>query len=458
MPGIGGTGVVTISAIVQMAAHLDGRWAAGLEQVGLAQKGGPVVSDVRIADAPVTGQLRAASGSVDVVLGFDVLGTCAPETLAVMDPTRTAVVVDSAQVPTAQMVLDPSAFFPSQATTDRRLAAAAKQVVTVDAGWIAERLFADHMPANLVLLGAVVQLGMLPLTARVIEKAITLNGAAVQTSLAAFRWGRASVVDPTAVRAALTPAVPPPIDLADPDLRQLTDALIVDDALRLTIERRAAELRLFQDQRCARRYIAAVADVARIEADRNVGQGLRVTDAFARNLHKLMAYKDEYEVARLHLDAAERTRLESELGPDVRVQVLLDPPILRAFGRKEKLRLGRGAFPLFRGLAAMRRLRGTPLDVFGYSDIRRIERALPNEYVVAVHQALAHLDLTTVDLVIDVAASPDLVRGYEDVKMANVARYRAQIARLLEEMEGLPAQRDLARVATAGGGQRDITG
>ena len=210
MPGVGGTGVVTVSAILQMAAHLDGRHASGLEQTGLAQKGGPVISDVRISTAPIQGQLRAGAASADLILGFDLLGAAASQTLAVADRRRTVAVLNTAQTPTARMVTDPGE---AMADTDLALgrvdrATRSADNVRVDASGLAHDLFGDHMPANMLLVGAAYQQGALPIGHRAIEQAIELNGAAVDSNLAAFRWGRAAVADPGAVARAVAPEAP----------------------------------------------------------------------------------------------------------------------------------------------------------------------------------------------------------------------------------------------------------
>ena len=207
LPGIGGTGVVTVSRILQMAAHLDGFYAAGLDQTGLAQKGGPVTSDVRIATRPIGAAVKAGARSVDLLLGLDVLGTAGDENLATADAGRTVAVVNQAGVATSAMVRDPSIpYFGDTARIDRSTRAA--ENLYLDAQWISERLFGDHLPTNLVMLGAAYQHGCLPVSDGAIEEAIRLNGAGTAENLAAFRWGRAAVIDRDAVTAALAPAPP----------------------------------------------------------------------------------------------------------------------------------------------------------------------------------------------------------------------------------------------------------
>ncbi|MEU7815368.1 indolepyruvate ferredoxin oxidoreductase family protein [Pseudonocardia sp. NPDC049154] len=427
MPGIGGTGVVTVSQILQMAAHLDGRFAAGLEQVGLAQKGGPVVSDVRIAKQPVRGSLRASRGTADVLIGFDLLGTADATNLAVARPGHTVAVVNSAIVPTAAMVTGRVVLPGSPDDALERIAAATGgENVHVDAQGLAEALFADHMPTNMLLLGAAYQHGCLPVSAEAIEQAIRLNGAAVEKTLAAFRWGRAAVLDRDAVLAAALPPVRATVEVS---ARSREIAGMIPGGLDEAVAVRVEDLTGFQDEALAARYAEEVRRVAAIAAEKAGAPGERVAVAYARGLHKFLAYKDEYEVARLHLDPVEKARREAEFGPDAAVSVLLHPPVLRALGMKNKIRLsGRTAELAFRGLRAAKGLRGTPLDVFGLAGVRRTERALVGEYQALVRSALESLTPETVDRVVAIAELADEVRGYEDIKLAAVVRFRAKAA------------------------------
>ena len=218
MPGVGGTGVVTVSQILQMAALLQGRWSTGLDQTGLAQKGGPVISDVRLAPAADDGAPRAAGGEVDVLLGLELLGAVAPETLRTLDPARTVAVVNIHETATAAMVSDVEQPELPLADCVARVQAAtvADEALFVDAGALAESLFGDHMPANVMMLGAAYQHGCLPLEATAIERAIELNGAAVERNLAAFAWGRAVAADPSGTLAAAAASAPPRVGLGRP--------------------------------------------------------------------------------------------------------------------------------------------------------------------------------------------------------------------------------------------------
>src|SRR3954449_3378268 len=252
MPGIGGTGVVTVSQILQMAALLDGKHSYGLDQTGLAQKGGPVISDVRISRSPIEGSNKASAGRADLLLGLDLLGAANPKNLVVADPARTVAVVNTAAVPTATMVTDTGVRFP---TLKRNLGAIerstrAGELLHFDAQALSEALFGDHMPTNLLLLGAAYQHGCIPVSADAIEHAIRLNGAAVDKSLAAFAWGRAAVARPELVDELLAPAA-----AAEPaeTAQEIVAQRGADGELARRLEVRADDLLGYQSERYARR-------------------------------------------------------------------------------------------------------------------------------------------------------------------------------------------------------------
>ncbi|GAA2300352.1 indolepyruvate ferredoxin oxidoreductase family protein [Streptomyces violaceusniger] len=438
MPGIGGTGVVTVSQILQRAAHLDGRYAAGLEQTGLAQKGGPVVSDVRISATPVTGAVRASRGTADVLIGFDLLGAAADANLRIARPGHTIAVVNSAIVPTAAMVTNRVVLPGSPDDALERIESATRpgDNLYLDAQSMTEALFGDHMPTNMLLVGAAFQHGCVPLTEDAIEGAIRLGGAAVEKNLAAFRWGRAAALDPEAVRRALAAPERPVLEVT-PEARTIaaTATAARPGTLQDTIALRAADLIAYQDRAYAERYATEVEQVAAV-ARRRAGDeaGERVAVAYAEGLHKLMAYKDEYEVARLHLDTVERARVADEFGADATVSVLLHPPALRALGMKRKIRLRRTAPALFSLLRVLRRLRGTRLDLFGYAEVRRQERALIEEYPRLVRAALTRLTPGNATAVEELVRLVEAVRGYEDIKLARVEEFRATARAVLDDL------------------------
>jgi indolepyruvate ferredoxin oxidoreductase len=441
MPGVGGTGVVTVGAILRMAAFLQGRYASGLEQTGLAQKGGPVISDLRISRNPIEGQIRASHRSVDVLLGYDLLGCVDAATLAMLDPERTVAVLNSDVTPTAANITQPDVPLPISARLIGlvRHHTRASDAFALGAESLSEKLFGDHMQANMLLVGAGFQHGALPLEAAAIERAIELNGAAVEANIAAFRWGRAAIADPAALERVLAQGVEPP-----PSAPETLDELL---------QANVAELTAYQDSRYANRYLEDVNAVIAVARERlkDSDGGERIGEAYARGLFKLMAYKDEYEVARLHLDTFERARFRAEFGDDVRVQVLLHPPLMRAFGLNHKLRFGASATPLFRVLRAGRRLRGTGLDPFGRAAVRRTERALIGEYRSLVATALSRLDPATAATVLEIAQLPELVRGYEEIKLAGVARMRTRATELIEALDAPRAtERPILEVTLSG--------
>ena len=444
MPGIGGTGVVSASRILQMAAHLSELHAAGIDQTGLAQRAVPVTSDVRIEAAPISGDVRASRGGADLLLGFDLLGAAGDASLSVASTERTVAVLNTAEVPTAAMLRHQGTAYPLAAGLRARIARStrADEMVCLDAQAIAEKLTGDRSPmaANLVLVGAAFQAGHLPFGEEELAEAIRLNGVDVTASLAAVGWGRAAVADPDAVSKALESvdtgdasgvegqAQAPaglPADLA-PDAAWPT-------ALQDVVALRSAELVAFQNERLARRYVDHVRRVA--EKERTVtGAGqLLVTEAFARGLFALMATKDEYEVARLHLLPAEQEAFARAF-PGARPVYMLKPPLLASLGLKRKIKLIRTARPAFGLLRAGRHLRGTPLDVFGWSAERRGERHFLAEYLSVVDTALRGLTTESVDTVLSVVDAANRVHGYSHVRAASIAAFRDDVARSLDAL------------------------
>jgi indolepyruvate ferredoxin oxidoreductase len=430
MTGIGGTGVVTVNQILGTAALLDGRHVRGLDQTGLSQKGGPVVSHLKISDAPPDFSSKVGGGGADCYLGFDILVATGPSTLDRARPERTVAVVSTTEIPTGAMVSSPDVRFPDRgglvATINR--VTRKDDNVFLDAGRLAEALFDDHMMANAIVLGAAYQAGAIPVSAASIEAAIALNGVCVEANTEAFRAGRRAVADPawpgTLARPRLgavslaARAVP----LSD-GARRLVDASGAAGEVRRLLESRVPELEAYQDLGYARAYTEFVTRVAAAERAAVPGQ-TRLAEAVARHLFKLMAYKDEYEVARLHLAGDLARRLEREYPDGVALRYHLHPPLLRALGVGRKIAVGRWIEPLFGLLVRLRRLRGTPFDPFGHAAVRRVERALIAEYRGLVERALGALSPETHERAITLAGLPDLVRGYEDVKRRGVARFR----------------------------------
>ncbi|GGS48617.1 pyruvate ferredoxin/flavodoxin oxidoreductase [Planobispora rosea] len=437
--GIGGTGVVSVAQILGTAALIDGKQSRGLDQTGLAQKGGTVVSDILIfeGDDDRTGQASAAS--VDAYLALDLIGATDPKHLRTADRDRTVAVVSTSLVPTGSMVLDPATHLTEPSSPIGALEARTRRELNVylDAEGLSQALFGDHMPANTIVVGAAWQRGLIPLSLQAIEQAIRAGGGkSAEKTVAAFHWGRAVVAAPEAVAAATgSPEAPAP--RPEGEILRLIESVGAAEGgeLRRLLEIRIPDLAAYQDLRYAARYADAVrAVLARELPDGRPAAGVPITEAYARQLHRLMTYKDEYEVARLHLDPAERARIAAEFGPGAKISYNLHPPLLRALGMKRKIRLGTWFDPAFRLLYGMRRVRGTRLDPFGLAGVRRVERELVAEYTRDVHRALDLLSPETEGLVRELAELPDLVRGYEHVKLGNVAAYRERAAALLERL------------------------
>ncbi|GAB3565283.1 indolepyruvate ferredoxin oxidoreductase family protein [Amycolatopsis endophytica] len=418
--GIGGTGIVTIAQLLATAAALDEKHVRSLDQTGLAQKGGAVVSDLKISTEPVPRSGKLSARSCDVYLVSDPLAGADPANLNVLSPQRTVAIVSSARIPTGQMVADTSLELPDFADLHSAIAQDSRRCVALNAGRLALDAFGDEQFSNVLLLGAAFQTGRLPVSSEAIERAIDINGVEVDRNRQAFRLGRWQMANTGSATDSA----------AEPD-----DGTSGDDLQRL-IELRAADLAEYQSPAYAGRYRRQVDQVREAES-RAVPDSTALTEAAARYLYKLMAYKDEYEVARLALDREFRSQVEEQFGTGAKRYVHLHPPMLRAWGVRNKLKLGSWATPVFRVLKAMRRLRGTPLDLFGYTRVRRLERDLIGEYSTMLRKLSAGLTSRNHPVAVEMAKLPDEIRGYEQIKVDSADRYHERLATLLEEFETL---------------------
>ena len=431
--GIGGTGVVTVSQVLATAASLDGLHPRTVDMTGLAQKGGAVVGDLKLATRPHLDQAaKVASADCDLYLACDPLVGVDPVNIKVADPGLTVAVVSTSEIPTGAMVIDTAVGFPARSSIVDRVTEHVARAIFVDPAATATALFGDEQFANMLMVGVAYQTGALPISAAAIERAIGVNGVAVDANVQAFRRGRQLVADPDAVTAAVDALRPaPPVTEPSSTARDLVARFDgVDDDVRTALLVRVDDLIGYQSERYARRFVDDVH--ALFVAERRLGFTV-VTDAAARGLYKLMAYKDEYEVARLTADDAFAREVADTFGDDARVAVRLHPPALRAMGMRRKIALGPTSQKALHGLARFKRLRGTALDPFGRSEIRRTERELVDEYrslLASVTTAMVggRLDADAVPAAAALLALPDMVRGYEDIKMANVARYREEVA------------------------------
>ena len=432
--GIGGTGVVTISQVIATAATLDGRSARTVDMTGLAQKGGAVVSDVKITPEPAEEAAKVAARTCDLYLVCDALVGTDPVNLTVTEAHRTTAVVSTTKMPTGAMVIDTKVGFPADAAVHSAIDEHVGRALYLDAVATSDALFGDEQFANMLLVGAAHETGALPVSAASIERAIALNGVAVDTNMQAFRRGRQSVADPDALAAALAIRVRHAETAPSTDaVRAVEAAGITDPAVGAVTRLRYDELAAYADSDYAREYLAVVARVDRSAL------GADVTEAVARHLYKLMAYKDEYEVARLTADPAFAATVAHTYGDDATTAVRLHPPTLRALGLRHKVGFGRWARPALTGLARMKRLRGTALDPFRYTEVRRTERELIGEYREVIGQVLAAWDDGRIGVddrpaIIGLLSLPDMVRGYEHIKLDNVAQYRDTVRRTLADL------------------------
>jgi indolepyruvate ferredoxin oxidoreductase len=417
--GIGGTGVVTLGALIGMAAHLERKGCTVLDISGLAQKNGAVTSHVRLAPAlEDLHAVRIAAGSADLLLACDMVVASSPAALARLSGSTRAVVNSHLQ-PTAAFVLNPDIDLDAGGTLQAiRAAAGDAHTDLIDASGLAARLMGDSIAANLFMLGYAGQKGYLPLGLAAIERAIELNGVAVESNKRSFAFGRLAAHDRAQVEALAT------------DPREHTTVPQTLDAI---IEHRAAILTEYQDAAYAQRYRDAVAAVAAAEKSRARGcTGL--AEAVARNLFRLMAYKDEYEVARLYSDGTFAEKLQRQFEGELRLQFHLAPPLLArdpVTGEPRKRRFGPWMMPLFRILARQRRLRGTPFDPFGRTAERRMERRLIAEYETILGEIAAVLSPDNHALAIEIASLPEEMRGFGHIKQRNVERTKAREAELL---------------------------
>ena len=447
--GVGGTGVITIGALLGMAAHLESKGCSVLDQTGLAQKGGAVVSHVRIAGRPddIT-TTRIANGAADLVLGCDVVVTAGADTRATMQSGRTAVVVNTQETMTGDFTRNADLVFPAD-TLMRGIerAAGTRRVERVDATRLATALTGDAIATNLFMLGYAWQKGRIPLSRAAIERAIEINGVAVKMNLSAFDWGRRTAVErdvverragPGIASSRAAPGIAPSIAVAPPREREILESVI---------ERRAVFLADYQDAAYAGRYRGFVERVR--AAERSRAKGMRgFAEAVARGYFKLLAYKDEYEVARLHAAPEFRRRIEATFEGDYTLEFHLAPPLFArrdpATGEPRKARYGPWMMRVFAVLARLKGLRGTTLDPFGYTQERRRERGLIERYEQVVSFLIGELGHTNHAIAIEIASLPDRIRGFGHVKARSIEEAERREAELLGRYKAAIESRNAA--------------
>jgi len=433
--GIGGTGVITIGQIVGVAAHLEGKGVTVLDMSGLAQKYGAVMSHVQIAAGPEQMHAtRIATGGAELVLGCDLVVSASTESLEKMATARTRALVNASVTPTAEFVRNPNWQLPGS-DLQKDIADSCKQAEFVPAAEVATGLMGDAIATNMFMLGYAYQKGWIPISGASLERAIELNGVAVDFNRKSFLWGRRAAVDLEKVKRIAIPAEVIPIEQhLSRNLEEL-------------VERRAKFLAGYQDERYAARYRALIEKTGKIEKDRV--NSTRLTEAVARYYAKLLAYKDEYEVARLHAEAGFRAKIEGMFEGDYRVVYHLAPPLLArkdpTSGEPRKIRFGSWVFPVFKILSTLRVLRGTAFDPFGYTEERRTERALIREYEETIERLLAGLTAQNHALAVQIASIPEEIRGFGHIKARSIAPARKKRDELLARYEsGRGAERAAA--------------
>ena len=418
--GVGGTGVITVGALVTMAAHLEGKGASVLDFTGFAQKFGPVMSFIRLSAEPSgINQVRIDRGAADALIGCDIVVSSSSKATATYRPAMRAV-INMAEMPTGDIVRNPDASLagPMRLQSITRVIGS-QNIWSFDANRISDALFGETVFANVIMLGAGWQQGLVPISMEALMRAIELNGVAVEQNKRALACGRLAVAD-------------------EHFTAQLLGQTQPEETLDQVIARRADFLTSYQNAEYAERYRATVDRVRATERDRAAGSEL-LTSAVARALFKLMAYKDEYEVARLHTGTGLQDKLRREFEGDFTIKYHLAPPFLPAGqdsrGRPLKRQFGAWIEPAFRMLARLKILRGTPLDVFGYSKERQMERGLIDWYENLLAELLPSLRAETVESLAKIALLPMDIRGYGHVKDIAVKNVRAKVTGVLSTLQ-----------------------
>jgi indolepyruvate ferredoxin oxidoreductase len=427
--GVGGIGVVTVGALITMAAHLEGKGASTLDFMGFAQKGGAVMSHVRLAASPAhLNQVRIDLQQADAILACDLVVAAMPDALAVMQRDVTRVVANEREIPTADFTGNPDAIVPKEELLAKLRASGSEAgTFVLNAQDVAFDVLGDSIVANILLMGYAWQLGLIPVGLPAMMRAIELNNVAIDMNKRAFTVGRVLAADKDALARL-----------------KRSDAKIIQFAAPKSLEEmvsfRREQLTAYQDAAYAQRYVELVGAVERKEREvAGVTSKLPITRAVARSLYKLMAYKDEYEVARLHADPAFRKMIAEQFDGDYTLQFHLAAPLVSkkrpGTGIPAKRTFGPWMMKGFEVLRHLKFLRATPFDLFGYTDERRTERALRDDYIALVQTFASNLTLHNREAALRLAQLPEKIRGYGHVKLANLEKVRDEQKRLVEEFK-----------------------
>ncbi|HRJ67793.1 MAG TPA: indolepyruvate ferredoxin oxidoreductase family protein, partial [Alphaproteobacteria bacterium] len=443
--GIGGTGVVTIGAILAMAAHIDGKGVTTMDQTGLAQKGGAVTSHIRIArKTDDIHTVRIGTAGASAIIGCDLLVTADGDCLSKIRPMgadlgATKVFLNTEKLQTGEFTKNPNWDIPVLAIIERlKGLTGADNLRTLDASAIATALMGNSIATNMFMLGFAYQMGSVPVAEAAIMQAIELNGAAVKMNQKAFVWGRRAAWNIEKTTEIALPKKADDIATAHRTVSQSLDELIA---------RRVQSLTAYQSAAYAGKYEKFVS-MARDADIRTHGKAGDVTEAVAKYLYKLMAYKDEYEVARLYTDGAFLAQVKNTFEGDIKLTFNLAPPLLARrdseTGHLKKMEFGPWMLKAFGMLAKFKSLRGTPLDIFGYTAERKMERRMIAEYKKMLEELLPQLNAANYAAMVDLARLPEQIRGYGHVKEGNVEKAEAEKQKLLEAFKNPPAQQKQA--------------
>ena len=441
--GIGGTGIVTIGSIMAMAAHLEDKGCTTMDQTGLAQKGGAVTSHLKIARSPEhIHTVRINAGNADVVLGCDLLVTADGDALSRIHDNVTKVVLNNHKSQTGEFTHNTEWDVPTNILTESiRDVCGDENLSALDVTKMATALMGNSIASNMFMLGYAWQKGFIPLSQEAIFRALELNNVAVKMNQTAFMWGRLAADDLDAVKAQIT----------TPETEKEAYAhRKVSETLEDMISRRMQSLTAYQSKGYAKRYQSFVDKTAAAEAALQTDSA-DLSTAVARYYYKLMAYKDEYEVARLYTDGAFMKQIKSQFDGQYKIAFNLAPPIMAkrdADGHLQKREFGRWIFPVFKVIKHFKFLRGSPLDIFGYSEERKTERRLIADYETIMTEALDNLTAENFETAVKLAEIPEMIRGYGHVKEAHLQSALKEQQRLLEKFRN-PSADDEDKNASA---------
>ena len=423
--GVGGTGVVTIGALIGMAAHIENKGVSVLDMAGLAQKGGAVISHIRIGTTPEDlHAVRIAAGSANLILGCDLVVAAGTDAVAKMQTGVSRAVINSHETITGDFTRNPDFMLNAgELAQTIRVAVGDSSADFVEATRYATALMGDSIATNLFMLGYAWQKGLVPISRDALEQAIELNAVAVDFNKDAFLWGRRAAVDETRVARAAEPVTPLRLKQAD-----------IASSLEEIVERRIRFLTSYQNAAYARRYKDLVVRVQKAEGDRTKGQS-GLAEVVARYYFKLLAYKDEYEVARLYTDGEFQRRVRDQFEGDYKLKFHMAPPLFAKrdpeTGELEKQEFGPWMLTAFRVLAGLKFLRGTALDIFGYAAERKQERQLIADYENTIDELLSGLTSQNHELAVAIASIPEHIRGYGHVKEQHFEKAKQEEAALL---------------------------